>query len=97
MSTTHADRLERWAGKEAIERISKNMRGWYGPPILLAGVPGNVWAGSDGDFRGTIEAGQFLSGLEWGLMRLKRAIRSQLNSCGAGFGSLSDIINEATV
>jgi len=100
MSNTHSDRLERWCGAEAVQRISTAMRGWYGPPIILSGVPGNVYAASDGDFVGVIEGGQFLSGLDWSLMRLGRifrnASRRQLSRANAGFSSLSDIISEAT-
>ena len=97
---THSQRLERWLGAQAVERISAGMRDWYGPPVAIAGVPGNVWAMKGGDFRGRIGAGQFASALDYGLARagsaLKRINRRQRGQCNAGFASLSDLIAEAT-
>ena len=99
--STHSARLERWLGKEATEHISKSMADWYGPPIAMAGVPGSVWAHRGGDFRGPIEAGGFLSALDWSVMRLKAMQMSEvLNRARAypvmGFTSLSDLISEAS-
>jgi len=97
---THADRLDRWLGAEKTEHISRSMKDWYGPPVAVAGVPGNVWAVKGGDFRGPIGAGQFLSAVDWAVMRLKRAFRDsarrQMYQANAGFASLSDLIAEAT-
>jgi hypothetical protein len=76
------------------------MRNWYGPPIPVAGVPGAVWAHKGGDFHGRIRSGQFVSGLDWALMRLKRAsrewARKSVSQANAGFASLSDLIAEAS-
>lgn len=74
------------------------MRDWYGPPIAVAGVPGNVFAHRGGDFRGRIDAGWASSArcaAESLWRRLRRAARAsaQLN---AGFASLSDLIAEAS-
>jgi hypothetical protein len=73
---------------------------WYGPPIALAGVPGAVWAHRGGDFHGRIRSGEFLSGLDWAVSRLKRAMRvaayKQMGQLNAGFTSLSDLIAEST-
>ena len=45
---THSDRLERWLGADQVQRVTDSMREWYGPPIALAGVPGNVRAAKGG-------------------------------------------------
>lgn len=102
---THSAHLERWLGPAAIERVSSAMRGWYGPPIALHGVPGQVYATADGDFIGRVRAGFEASALDRAvdlLHRAKRALdrvsatsarRAQLN---VGFSSLADLISEAT-
>lgn len=101
---THSQRLERWLGAAEVERLSLLSRDWYGPPIAIAGVPGNVRACGGGGFVGEIRAGWEMSALDRAediLRRIKRGIRcatgpdkrSQLNG---GFTSLSDLISEAT-
>ena len=98
---THASHLDRWLGTENVERLSTLMRDWYGPPIPVAGVPGNVWALGGGDFIGRADVGIFGNALDFGIDWARRfargwrhAIRSpQLN---AGFASISDLIAEAT-
>ena len=61
---THSDRLERWLGADQVARVSAAMRGWYGPPIAVHGVPGAVFATRDGDFIGEIRAGQEVGGVD---------------------------------
>ena len=68
---THSDRLERWLGADQVQRVTDSMREWYGPPIALAGVPGNVRAAKGGDFIGHVDAGQFGSATD----RLEDALR----------------------
>ena len=99
--STHASRLERWLGHETAEHLSASMKDWYGPPIPVGGVPGAVFAHAGGDFRGPIDAGGFLSGIDWSLMRLKamgygEAMRRLRAQPTMGFTSLSDLIAEAT-
>lgn len=101
---THSGRLERWLGKEALERVSHAMKDWYGPPIALHGVPGKVYAHKGGDFRGEIRDGFEMSVLDRAndlANRMKRASRvvsrKQALTLNAGFSSLSDLISEATV
>lgn len=99
---THADRLERWIGKEACENISLAMRNWYGPPVAIQGVPGAVFAAAGGDFIGEIRAGQEMScwdRLELSLKRWKRHHHiagryspAQLNA----FASISAIVAAVT-
>lgn len=99
-SATHSARLERWLGPDSIDRISQSMRGWHGPPIALAGVPGSVWAFPGGDFRGPIRSGEFVSGVDFALQRIKRIFRRcarrQMSGLNVGFSSLSDLISETT-
>ena len=64
MVSTHSDRLERWLGKENVEHVSAAMKDWYGPPIAVHGIPGNVMVGKDGDFVGRILRGKESSALD---------------------------------
>lgn len=98
MKSTHSQQLERWLGAELVEHYSQTMRGWYGPPIAIANVPGHVYACGDGDFCGPIKGGYYATLLDFAAGRVNSAMRrlrqrSQLN---AGFTSLSDLISEAT-
>ena len=96
MRTTHTQRLERWLGAAEVDRLSQSMLGWYGPPVAVAGVPGNVWAHAGGDFTGPIRAGQFCHMWDYAESRLKRWTRRQQSTAHTGFSSLSDLISEAT-
>jgi hypothetical protein len=100
--STHSARLERWLGTEQVEHISQTMKGWYGPPIAIANVPGRVFACGDGDFCGPLKGGHFMNLTDFYVARLKRiwnnaarrgALSGQLNT---GFASFSDLIAEAT-
>lgn len=105
--SVHSDRLERWLGKDEIDRISAAMTGdghdiprWYGPPIGVGNVPGKVYATADGDFIGKIDGGGFMGLLEQKLelsrLVFKRWRRNQRRTFNAGFSRLSDLISEAT-
>ena len=59
--SVHSDRIERWLGAAACEQLSRNMRGWYGTPIPVARVPGEVYVDKQGDFVGRLNSGQFAS------------------------------------
>jgi hypothetical protein len=76
------------------------MKDWYGPPVAVAGIPGNVWAHRGGDFHGRIRSGEFLSAVDFAVMRLNRiwrnTARRQMVTAYTGFSSLSDLISEAT-
>lgn len=97
--STHGARLERWLGAETVANLSRSMANWYGPPIALGGTPGAVWAHGGGDFRGRIGSGQFMSSVDWAVMRLNRITRNfsrrQQQQLNAGFASLSDLIAES--
>jgi len=101
--STHSSRLERWLGKDNVEQLSQKMKGWYGPPIAVAGVPGKVFIGKDGDFIGRISVGKFASAqdIAEGIIRrflrgYRHAIHNGGNQLNTGFASLSDLILEAT-
>lgn len=98
---THAARLERWLGTAAVDRLSRGMAQWYGPPIAVSGVPGNVWAHRGGDFSGPIHAGHASTLTDYvfdrGVRAIKRWNRAQWSQANmAGFASLSDLIAEFT-
>jgi hypothetical protein len=97
---THAGRLERWLGREKVEALSESMRDWYGPPILVAGVPGRVYAHGGGDFRGTIKTGAFahvFDAAEALFNRIARNARriAKGETVYTGFASFSDLLAEA--
>lgn len=98
--STHGGRLERWLGPEVVAQMSQSMGQWYGPPIAVSGVPGNVWAHKGGDFHGIIKSGQFLNAVDFGIARSKRMLQAlgQQNrqQCNTGFASLSALIAAAT-
>ena len=101
--STHASKLERYLGKDEVERISSAMVNWYGTkPILVGNVPSarGVHVGRGGDFVGRIDDGDFVSLGERCLDRMNRALTKvgarQATTMNAGFASLSDLISEAT-
>ncbi len=107
MRHVHSGHLERWLGREPVERISLAMRDWYGPPITLQGVPGAVWAARGGDFLGHVDAGQFGSVYDRAedvirryahklRVQVARGMRVRHGTLYMGFASLSDAIAEAT-
>lgn len=101
MLGTHASKLERWLGVDEVERLSRSCKDWYGPPIAVEGVPGSVWIGPGGDFRGRIETGVEATAKQTFrdlFRRLKRTARyaGKMDSLSVGFASLSDLISEAT-
>lgn len=100
MRGTHAHRLERWLGAELAEGIARQTRGWYGPPIAVAGVPGKVFVTGGGDFVGPVAGGYYATLMDWYAERAKRIMRNwhraQRGKLNTGFASLSDLITEAT-
>lgn len=101
--STPSDRLERWLGADIVNNLSREMAGWYGPPIAVHGVPGRVFIGRDGDFVGDCRDGFSATALDYAVdlaKRLKRGARvassSRRAKLNAGFTSLSDLIAEAT-
>ena len=81
MRHTHSDRLERWLGTDKVAQLSAAMCNeqakWYGKPIAVHGVPGRVYATKDGDFVGSIDAGQEISVLDRADDIMRRYMREQ--------------------
>lgn len=100
----HAGRLERFLGAEKIEHLQRSMRGWYGRPIYLTDVPGNVWVTAQGDFVGNFVHGSFFSALESIEDNVKRLLRGAVRevsrpsygTLNAGFSSISDALSRAS-
>jgi hypothetical protein len=102
MRSVHTQRLERWLGAEKMDRLSRQMRGWYGPPINLRDVPGSVWIDGDGNYLGEFNRGHFASALDNLADHIKttfteachpRYHRAALN---AGFASIGDALFQAS-
>jgi hypothetical protein len=92
----HSGQLERWLGAEA-QQISRAMRGWYGPPIALANVPGSVFAHGDGDFSGTLKAGYECSWVDRAQRIVARFKRNYIAAArsrhlNVGFSSLAHLL-----
>ncbi len=97
---THATKLERWLGPDQCQVYSDMFKDWYGPPVALAGVPGNVYVTKGGEFVGPIAGGGFANLMDFAEQRFRRILRNwvakQKNTSHAGFSSLGDLISEAT-
>jgi hypothetical protein len=94
--STHAGRLERWAGKEWLNQVSQSMAPWYGPDIAMAGIPGAVYARKGGDFVGNIDGGGFSNLLDTAEAAMRAVTRGRSRIFGAGFAGLADLQFEAT-
>ncbi len=96
--------LENWLGIDKVKKLSDSMLTWYGPPIAIQGVPGNVMVHAGGNFSGRVLAGSEVSAIERAetLMRKSSKARRLMSNIlrrqagMAGFASLSDLISEAT-
>lgn len=102
MRSTHSGRLENYLGTQTVEELSGNMRGWYGPPIAVDGVPGQVFVTGDGDFIGECREGfevTFMDRAEQLRRRIKSALRAasgnNKNRLSVGFATLEELINNA--
>ena len=106
----HSGRLERWLGKEKVEKLAHDMRNgggpgvrWYYEPINLRDVPGSVWVTADGDFVGDFERGGFASAIDHFSDHIRalwkaagRPIYEREPVFGAGFASISDALAKAS-
>jgi hypothetical protein len=96
--------LERWLGDEKIAMLRDNMRGWYGRPIYLTDVPGHVWVDAQGNFRGHLRGGQFMSAVDTIEEGIKRYLKQfgkglsepQYATMNAGFASVSAALERAS-
>lgn len=103
LNSPHSARLERWIGQDKLDHLSGCMRGWYGGPIAVHGLPGNVRVMADGDFCGELREGFECSARDRFddiCRRVRRGIRHATSARQArlftGFASLSDLIAEAS-
>jgi hypothetical protein len=102
--STPSDQLERWLGADKVAHISQAMLGntqsWYGPPIRLLDVPGEVYATGDGDFIGAINGGYFAGAADFISERLKHFWRAsgrvRYGYSNVGFASISDALLRAS-
>jgi hypothetical protein len=69
--STHADKLEKYLGKDVVDRISQEMKGFY-YPVAINGVPGNVYAMPGGDFAGEIAVSGFLNKHDMAELSIKK-------------------------
>jgi hypothetical protein len=104
---THSQRLEKWLGVEAVDRLTFAMKDFY-HPIAVHGVPGKVYAMPGGDFCGEIRAGQEMSSVDRALDIVNRerraaqvAMRNRVNhprfmKQHGAFASLSALIAAGT-
>lgn len=81
----HSSRLERWLGADKINLLASQMRhgggrnvNWYGPPIKLLDIPGNVSITGDGDFVGNFPRGFYDSAAD----SLRRHLRKLWRAAG---------------
>jgi len=100
MKPVHSSRLECWLGRDQVESLSRNFTTWYGPPVKLIDVPGNVWVTGGGDFVGSFSRGSFGSMFDAFADYLKRLDRAIITPrpafLGAGFASISDALSRAS-
>lgn len=100
--TTDTNKLERWLGREPMDRLASHMKGWYYLPIQISGVPGHVSVGADGSFSGRIRGvGEYYSAydrLEDMYLAARRRWRNAARSkqLNMGFASFNDLIAKAT-
>lgn len=97
MKAISSAKIGRWLGEEGCETLSRNMRGWYGPPIAILNVPGEVYVDKYGDFCGRITAGGFMSLMDYAWDLAKGKITKtwgdvgvpQYATCATGFASIA--------
>lgn len=91
--STHAGKLERWIGPNKAAELSALHKDWYGPPIALADVPGEVYCRGGGDFVGNIDAGGFQNLWDYSIKRAKdnlhQAFLYNKSQMATGFATLT--------
>lgn len=93
--TTHAGKLERWLGAAEVAQLSTQFKDWYGPPVALGGVPGNVYVTAGGEFVGPIDIGNELNHMDLAeavVRRIQRQRFAKATRQGGAFSTLSDLI-----
>lgn len=100
MQHVHSQRLERWLGTDRVEKLSRDFRDWYGPPVHLIDVPGSVRVTKGGEFIGPFEYGYFGSAADNFRDYIRRVWKElgvhQPALAAAGFASISDALARAS-
>jgi hypothetical protein len=100
VAPTHAGRLDRWLGTENVERLSAQFRSWYGPPVALGGVPGNVYVTAGGEFVGRIDMGDHMTPMDVIEAALKRESRRRFQRAHhrqlGAYTGLSDLLSKVS-
>lgn len=73
----HSGQIERWLGRDAVERVSASMR-TFPFPAPMVDVPGSVWCMPGGDFVGSLKAGSEVSALDRAVDKLQRMRRAAI-------------------
>lgn len=96
----HAQKLERFLGADQVENLVRASMGWYGPPIPIARVPGDVRLGRNGDLHGNLSLLRYSSLADKSMEETKQFLKDFNNGMRGGpkhgFTSLGDLIAEAT-
>lgn len=83
-----------------MRRTSDAFASWYGPPVPLAGVPGNVWVTAGGEFVGRIAIGDHLSHEDMVWSQLARHARLRFKGPGrhqiGAFATISALVQAKT-
>lgn len=100
MQHVHSQRLERWLGTDRVEKLSRDFRDWYGPPVHLIDVPGSVRVTKGGEFIGPFDHGYFGSAADNFRDYIRRVWKElgvhQPALAAAGFTSISDALARAS-
>lgn len=100
MRHVHSQRLERWLGTDRVEKLSRDFRDWYGPPVHLIDVPGSVRVTKGGEFIGPFDHGYFGSAADNFRDYIRRVWKElgvhQPALAAAGFTSISDALARAS-
>lgn len=89
--TPHAGRLERWLGPGNVAALSAQFSRWYGPPVALGGVPGNVYVTAGGEFAGHIDVGDELTHEELAATIVRRQQRVRFARATRQWGAFSSL------
>lgn len=100
---TNLRHLENYLGQDKVAAMQAAMLDWYGPPVAVGGVPGNVWLHKGGHFEGRVRVGSEACLAQRIEDEMRRARRSRLamqalrrRMLGAGFTSRSQLISALT-
>jgi len=85
------NRVERWIGKEQASSFRTLATKWYGTPIPLGSIPGDVRVCADGDFVGKINGGQEACIEQWLHDRRVKEYGFYARRQGGGFTGLSNL------